>query len=32
MKLEPGQVPGIEEELNFIIGNKNGYVSYKGCV
>ena len=29
MKLEPGQVPGVEEELNFIIGNKNGYVSYK---
>ena len=29
MKVEPGQAPGIEEELNFVIGNKDGYVAYK---
>lgn len=29
MKVEPGQAPGVEEELNFIIGNKDGYVAYK---
>lgn len=28
MSLEAGQVPGIDEEMVFIIGNKDGYVAY----